>query len=297
MREVFRTIERVAESRATRADHRRERHRQGARRARDPRPRPAQGRALRRGQLRRDPADADRERALRPREGRLHRRARATHRQVRGRHGGTLFLDEIGELAAVRAGEAAARAPGAQHRAARRDAADCRSTCACSPRPIATSSARSRRGASATISTTGSTSSRSSCRRCASAARTCSCSRSASSNARARRAVAARSASRPSALAALERYAWPGNVRELENAIERAVTLAEATRSRSPICPTSTQTRAAPSRCATRSARAELDLETRRRPLRAGADPRGARAHRREPDARGRAARTSRAGS
>jgi DNA-binding NtrC family response regulator len=29
------------------------------------------------------------------------------------------------------------------------------------------------------------------------------------------------------ALAALERYAWPGNVRELENAIERAVTLAD----------------------------------------------------------------------
>jgi DNA-binding NtrC family response regulator len=31
----------------------------------------------------------------------------------------------------------------------------------------------------------------------------------------------------PTALAALERYAWPGNVRELENAIERAVTLAD----------------------------------------------------------------------
>ncbi|MCH8154009.1 MAG: sigma 54-interacting transcriptional regulator, partial [Proteobacteria bacterium] len=29
------------------------------------------------------------------------------------------------------------------------------------------------------------------------------------------------------AIAALERYAWPGNVRELENAIERAVALAE----------------------------------------------------------------------
>jgi len=31
----------------------------------------------------------------------------------------------------------------------------------------------------------------------------------------------------PEALIALERYAWPGNVRELENAIERAVTLTE----------------------------------------------------------------------
>jgi DNA-binding NtrC family response regulator len=32
----------------------------------------------------------------------------------------------------------------------------------------------------------------------------------------------------PQALAALERYRWPGNVRELENAIERAVTLGDA---------------------------------------------------------------------
>jgi DNA-binding NtrC family response regulator len=32
---------------------------------------------------------------------------------------------------------------------------------------------------------------------------------------------------RPDALACLRRYAWPGNVRELENAIERAVVLAE----------------------------------------------------------------------
>jgi DNA-binding NtrC family response regulator len=31
----------------------------------------------------------------------------------------------------------------------------------------------------------------------------------------------------PEALACLRRYAWPGNVRELENAIERAVVLAE----------------------------------------------------------------------
>ena len=32
---------------------------------------------------------------------------------------------------------------------------------------------------------------------------------------------------KPEAVACLRRYAWPGNVRELENAIERAVVLAE----------------------------------------------------------------------
>jgi DNA-binding NtrC family response regulator len=43
------------------------------------------------------------------------------------------------------------------------------------------------------------------------------------------RAEAGRGPSRiaPEAWAALERHAWPGNVRELENALERAVTLAD----------------------------------------------------------------------
>ena len=54
--------------------------------------------AVRRHQLRRAHRDAPRERALRPREGRVHRR----HRPKRGKFeladGGTLFLDEIGEL-------------------------------------------------------------------------------------------------------------------------------------------------------------------------------------------------------
>ena len=68
-----------------RADHRRERHRQGTRRARDPRSRAAPRRALRRGQLRGDPGDADGERTLRPREGLLHRRPRSAHRALRSR--------------------------------------------------------------------------------------------------------------------------------------------------------------------------------------------------------------------
>ena len=44
-------------------------------------------------------AEPGRERAVRPREGRLHRRrARGTSARSSGPHGGTLFLDEIGEL-------------------------------------------------------------------------------------------------------------------------------------------------------------------------------------------------------
>ena len=86
--------------------------------------------------------------------------------------GGTLFLDEIGEVPAADAGEAAARAAGAGSRARRRNAARARSTCASSPRPIATSKPRSKPDVSARISSTGSASSRSKTRRCASAAKT-----------------------------------------------------------------------------------------------------------------------------
>ncbi len=50
-----------------------ERHGQGARRPGDPRPESPGLGAVRRGQLRGDPRGADRERAVRPREGRLHR--------------------------------------------------------------------------------------------------------------------------------------------------------------------------------------------------------------------------------
>ena len=89
MREVFRTIRRVATSRRHRADPRRERHRQGAGRARDPRALAARGGALRGAELRGDSGQPDRERALRSRARRLHRRARAAHRALRvgvGRH-------------------------------------------------------------------------------------------------------------------------------------------------------------------------------------------------------------------
>ena len=60
---------------------------------------PRRQRALRRDQLRGDSGDAARKRAVRLREGRVHRR-RASRRSARSRprNGGTLFLDEIGDL-------------------------------------------------------------------------------------------------------------------------------------------------------------------------------------------------------
>ncbi len=64
-------------------DHRRERHRQGAGGARAARLRQAPERSVRRGQHGGDSARADRERAVRPREGLVHRRDRARRRPLR----------------------------------------------------------------------------------------------------------------------------------------------------------------------------------------------------------------------
>ena len=86
--------------------------------------------------------------------------------------GGTIFLDEIGETASRHAGAPAARAPGRRDPPARllRDAQGRRAHHRRhQPRPA---QGRRRRAASARTSTTGCASSRSRCRRCASAART-----------------------------------------------------------------------------------------------------------------------------
>ena len=96
---VFQTIEKVAPTDASVLHPRRVGHRQGAGRARHPRPLEARRRALRQGELRRAHRDAAGVRAVRPREGRLHRRHQAQARPLRaGRQGGTLFLDEIGDI-------------------------------------------------------------------------------------------------------------------------------------------------------------------------------------------------------
>ena len=115
-----------------RADHGRERHRQGAGRARDP----PEERARRAARSSRSTARALAEGVL---ESELFGHVKgaftgATHGPAgpprRRRATGTVFLDEIGEIPPVDAGEAAARAAGAAGEAGGQRAARCRSTCA-----------------------------------------------------------------------------------------------------------------------------------------------------------------------
>ena len=150
-------------------------HRQGAGGADHPPAQPARAAAVRADQLRGHSRDAARERDLRPREGRLHRRLRSARgllRAGRSRHAVPRRdrRDDAGH-----AGEAAARAAGAQVPAPRRP-----------PRAVGGRAGDRRhqrrparrgeeRASCARTCTTGSTSSRSSCRRCASARKTCRC--------------------------------------------------------------------------------------------------------------------------
>ena len=211
---------------------------QGSRGARDQRGQPAQPGGLRAGQLRRHSRDAARVRAVRPREGQLHRRLSRQARQARdGRQRDHLPRRNRRDDAA-HAGPAAAvprdrRNPEGRRRADRQGHA----TSASWPRPTAICASSSRRASSARISSTASTSSISSCRRCASAARTFRCS---STTSCATSPAPARTATRngngngepshspvraisPEAMTALAEYSWPGNVRQVENVIERLV--------------------------------------------------------------------------
>ena len=172
------------------------------------------------------PGDLDRERALRPRARGVHRRARVAGGPLRGRQR-RHDLPRRDRRAAARApAEAAARAPGRQSSsgsAARgRSQVDVRIVAATNrdlaeevragpvpPRPR----------------TTGSTCSRSRCRRFASGRDDL--------PALVRHLVGASGASwdKPSrriaagVLQALERHDWPGNVRELENVLQQAIIL------------------------------------------------------------------------
>ena len=165
--------------------------------------------------------DARRERAVRLREGRLHRRRRRQAGQARGGARRHPVPRRGRRAAAVGAGQAVARARGRSASRASATCASARSTCASWPRPTAISRTRSRPAASARISSSASARRRSCCRRCAIGRARSRCWRAASSPTRARRggrdaAVAVgrrRCSARP-------RIAWPGNVRELRNAME-----------------------------------------------------------------------------
>ena len=82
----------------------------------------ARRQAVREGQLRRDPARADRERAVRPRARRVHRRDRAQARPVRGRRRRHDLPRRDRRHVAVGAGQGAARAADGRVHARRRRA-------------------------------------------------------------------------------------------------------------------------------------------------------------------------------
>ena len=132
--------------RRDRADRRRERHRQGAARAHDPSRRPARRRAVRRVRLLRARAEPARGRAVRSREGRVHRRdARAARPVPRGERRHDLPRRDRRHRR-ERAEQAAARAAGARDQAGRRRSPGRRSTCASSPRRTRISRRSSARG-------------------------------------------------------------------------------------------------------------------------------------------------------
>ena len=99
-------------------------HGQGSGGARAPPLQPARGAALRGDLGGGDPGHAPGVRALRPREGRLHRRQGAAARQARARARRQRLLRRDRRHAARAAGQAAARAPGARLRARGRPRAD-----------------------------------------------------------------------------------------------------------------------------------------------------------------------------
>ncbi len=155
--------------------HRRERHRQGAVRAAPSTPcRPRAARPVRGGQLRGDPRGAARERAVRSREGGLHRRRPPPARPLRARRGRHPVPRRDRRAAARGAGQGPAGARGAHLRARAAAAATQRAdvrVVAATNRELAGDGGGRR--ASARTSSSGWTSSRSSCRRCASARATC----------------------------------------------------------------------------------------------------------------------------
>ena len=131
--------------------------------------------------------------------------------------------------AARRAGQAAARAAGGRGRPGRRASSPVRGRHPphLGDQPEPARAGRSR-ASSARTSTTASTSSRSRCRRCAQRREDIAdLARALPRPLRRRGGQAARAASPPRRWRCSARYDWPGNVRQLENAMFRAVVLAD----------------------------------------------------------------------
>ena len=141
------------------ADHRRDRHRQGADRARDPQPLAARQGPVHHHQLRRDPGEPARVGAVRPRRGRLHRGGRQQGRQVPGRRRRHAVPRRDRRDAAARCRSRSCARCRSGWSCASATPGPSRSTSASSPPPTASSTTRSRPAASARTSTTGSTSS------------------------------------------------------------------------------------------------------------------------------------------
>ena len=150
-------------------------HRQGAGGADHPSAQPARAPAVRADQLRGDSRDAARERDLRPREGRVHRRLRSARGLLRaGRSRHAVPRRDRGDDAG-HAGQAAARAAGAQVPPARRPARAVGRRAGDRGHQRHPARGREERASCARTCSTASTCSPSSCRRCASARKTCRC--------------------------------------------------------------------------------------------------------------------------
>ena len=137
-------------------------------------------------------------------------------------HRGTLFLDEVGEMSLRMQALLLRFLENGEMQAVGADHVDARSTCASSRRRTAISRTWCPTGSSARTCSTGSASSTSTCRRCASAGKTSALL--VALPVSKRRAAGASSPRRRCKM--LERYRWPGNVRELQNVVEQALWMA-----------------------------------------------------------------------
>ena len=162
-------VKKVAKSNTTVPDSRRNGHRQGADRRRDPPQLAARGAQLRQGELRGAAGEPARIGAVRTREGGVHRRRQAARRPLRAGRRRHAVPRRSRRHERQHAGQDPARPAGARVRAPRRHADAARRRPASSRRPTATCRRWSPTASSARTSTTASTSSRSRCRRCASA--------------------------------------------------------------------------------------------------------------------------------